>query len=58
MIECPADWPSGIASAAGLIFIGLAFALDRWGDRWARPTFTYSLLYLAILFAALGVDAG
>ena len=48
----------GIASAAGLIFIGLALALDRWGDRWARPTFTYSLLYLAILFTALGVDAG
>jgi protoheme IX farnesyltransferase len=45
------------AVVAGAIMLGLALRLDREGGRWARPTFSYSLLYLVIIFVALGVDA-
>ena len=45
------------AALAGAIMLGLAFQLDREGGRWARHTFSYSLLYLVIIFVALGVDA-
>ena len=31
--------------------------LRETGNRWARQTFTYSLLYLALLFGAMVVDA-
>ena len=46
-----------VAVLAGAIMLGLAFRLDREGGRWARHTFSYSLLYLVIIFVALGVDA-
>ncbi len=46
-----------VAALAGAIMLGLAFRLDREGGRWARHTFSYSLLYLVIIFVALGVDA-
>ena len=46
-----------VAALAGAIMLALAFRLDREGGRWARHTFSYSLLYLVIIFVALGVDA-
>ena len=57
-----------VAGAAGLAYLvaallagggmlALALRLDREGGRWARSTFSYSLLYLVIVFVALGVDA-
>ena len=45
------------ASVLGAIFIGYAIALyARYSDRLAQRTFRYSILYLALLFAALLVD--
>jgi protoheme IX farnesyltransferase len=45
------------ASILGLIFIGYASALFmRYSDRLAQRTFRYSILYLALLFAALLFD--
>ena len=45
------------ASILGLIFIGYASALYmRYSDRLAQRTFRYSILYLALLFAALLFD--
>jgi len=45
------------ASVLGLIFIGYAIALyARYSDRLARRAFRYSILYLALLFAALLID--
>ena len=39
-------------------FMALSLATWRGTDRrWARRTFEYSLLYLALLFAAMVVDA-
>jgi len=46
------------ASALGALFVWLAVRLVReGGQRLARSTFAYSMLYLALLFAALVVDA-
>jgi protoheme IX farnesyltransferase len=46
------------ALALGAIFLGLAALLARDpGIGWARATFHYSLLYLALIFVALVVDA-
>ena len=46
------------ALALGAPFLALAWLLDRdGGQRWARPVFTYSLLYLALLFVALALAA-
>jgi protoheme IX farnesyltransferase len=49
----------GAALALGAIFIVLAWRTDRERDglRFARATFHFSLLYLALLFAALVLDA-
>ena len=45
------------AVALGAVFIGYAVALwRRYSDALARRTFRYSILYLALLFAALLVD--
>jgi protoheme IX farnesyltransferase len=45
------------ALALGAVFIGYAVALWRhYSDALARRTFRYSILYLALLFAALLVD--
>ncbi len=45
------------ALALGAVFIGHAWRLLRGGgDRLARATFNYSIVYLAALFAALLVD--
>ena len=45
------------ALALGGIFIGYAWRLYRaYSDRLARATFSYSIVYLAALFAALLVD--
>jgi heme o synthase len=40
----------------GLVAMCVATVREA-GNRWARRTFTYSLLYLALLFAAMVVDA-
>ena len=41
----------------GLIFVGFALAIYReQGDRYARRTFAFSILYLFLLFAALIAD--
>ena len=45
------------ALVLGSIFVGLGVLTMRdEGTRWARRTFEYSLLYLALLFAAMVVD--
>ncbi|MEP6607408.1 MAG: heme o synthase [Burkholderiaceae bacterium] len=45
------------ALALGAIFIGYAWRLHRsYSDRLARATFSYSIVYLAALFAALLID--
>jgi protoheme IX farnesyltransferase len=45
-----------IALALGVPFVALALRLDRNpGIGWARPVFSYSLIYLALLFVALSV---
>jgi heme o synthase len=46
------------ALALGAVFLALAWLLDRHpGIGWARATFHYSLLYLALIFVALVIDA-
>ncbi len=46
------------AAALGTLFLVLAWQLVREPDeRRARATFSYSMLYLALLFAALAIDA-
>jgi protoheme IX farnesyltransferase len=48
----------GAAGALGLLFLHSAWRLRRRPDeRRARATFSYSMLYLALLFAALAIDA-
>jgi protoheme IX farnesyltransferase len=45
------------ALALGAVFVGYAWRLLRqYSDRLARSTFSYSIVYLAALFAALLVD--
>jgi protoheme IX farnesyltransferase len=53
-----ASWYFGaIAASLGIVFIGMAVGILRdTGEVYARRTFTFSLLYLALLFAALMVD--
>jgi protoheme IX farnesyltransferase len=53
-----AGWVYLVAALAlGGIFIGYAWRLYRaYSDRLARATFSYSIVYLAALFAALLVD--
>ena len=53
-----ASWVYGTAAAAlGLVFVALAVGIWREaGDRFARRTFAYSILYLFLIFAALVVD--
>ncbi len=47
----------GVAGAFGLVFVGLSVAIYReTGDRFARRTFAFSILYLFLLFAALIAD--
>jgi len=47
----------GAACVLGAIFIGYAIALyARYSDRLAQRAFRYSIVYLALLFAALLVD--
>ena len=50
---------AGAAAILGGRFIGLALQLLRAPDdrAAARRTFLYSLLYLALLFVAMGVDS-
>ena len=46
------------ALVLGAVFLGLAALLARDpGIGWARATFHYSLLYLALIFVALVIDA-
>jgi protoheme IX farnesyltransferase len=53
-----ASWAFGaVAGVLGLVFVALAFGVLREeGEVYARRAFTFSLLYLALLFAALIVD--
>jgi protoheme IX farnesyltransferase len=45
------------AVVLGGIFLAMAARLAReGGERWARRTFSYSMLYLALLFLALVID--
>jgi heme o synthase len=48
----------GVALALGLMFLveGLSGALRKGGDAWARRLFGVSLMYLTVLFVALGLD--
>jgi protoheme IX farnesyltransferase len=46
------------AATLGGVLVGMCVAtLRESGNRWARRTFTFSLLYLALLFAAMVVDS-
>jgi protoheme IX farnesyltransferase len=46
------------AAGLGGVLVGMCVAtLREKGNRWARRTFTYSILYLALLFAAMVLDA-
>jgi protoheme IX farnesyltransferase len=47
---------SGLALGGGFIALAALTARDK-NPRWARRTFEYSLLYLALIFAAMVVDA-
>ena len=48
----------GSALASGLVFIGLAWQLWKFPERTSpMRLFSYSLLYLTIVFAAMGLDA-
>jgi protoheme IX farnesyltransferase len=48
----------GAALGLGAVFAALAAGLARTGSvAWARATFHYSLLYLALIFVALVLDA-
>ena len=53
-----ASWYFGaIAATLGIVFIAMAVGILRdTGETYARRTFTFSLLYLALLFAALIAD--
>ena len=53
-----ASWYFGaLAASLGIVFIGMAVGILRdTGEVYARRTFTFSLLYLALLFAALMAD--
>jgi protoheme IX farnesyltransferase len=45
------------ALVLGAIFLARAVKmLQEYSDAWARGTFKFSILYLALLFAALLVD--
>jgi protoheme IX farnesyltransferase len=47
----------GFSAALGAIFVGFSVAIYiETGDRYARRTFAYSILYLFLLFAALIAD--
>jgi heme o synthase len=47
----------GAAAVLDLVFLGYAFTLwRRYSDALARRTFSYSIFYLAMIFAALMVD--
>jgi protoheme IX farnesyltransferase len=50
----------GVALVAGGVFLGMGLhGLLRRGDRvWAKKLFLYSLVYLSLLFLALGLDGG
>ncbi len=52
------SWVFGVvAGVLGMIFVGLSIAIYReQGDRYARHTFAFSILYLFLLFAALIAD--
>ena len=46
------------AAVLGAALVAMCVAtLRETGNRWARQTFTYSLLYLALLFGAMVIDA-
>lgn len=46
------------ALVLGAVFLALAWLLDRDpGIGWARATFHYSLIYLALIFVAFAIDA-
>src|SRR6185312_2240451 len=51
---------AGAVYAAGSIVLGLGLVgiaiLDLSGRRWTRPLFTYSLVYMALLFALFAVS--
>jgi protoheme IX farnesyltransferase len=51
-------WPYLVAAVAlGLVYIGFAIRIfTAYSDRLARACFRYSIVYLALLFAALLVD--
>jgi protoheme IX farnesyltransferase len=53
-----ASWAFGaVAAVLGLTFVALAVGVLRErGETYARRTFAFSLLYLALLFAALIID--
>jgi protoheme IX farnesyltransferase len=57
MIGMASWYFGGLAAALGLGFIAMAVGILRDdGETYAKRTFTFSLLYLALLFAALMID--
>ena len=47
---------SAVVLGAGFAYMCVRTAFDD-GDRWARRTFAYSIVYLALLFGAMSVDS-
>ena len=51
---------AGAVYAAGAVVLGVGLVgicvLDLSGRRWTRPLFTYSLVYMALLFALFAVS--
>jgi protoheme IX farnesyltransferase len=47
---------SAILLGAGFAFVTIKTAFSE-GDRWAKRTFAYSIIYLALLFGAMSVDS-
>ena len=47
---------ASVALGAGFVYCVIKTAFDD-GDTWAKRTFAYSILYLALLFGAMSVDS-
>ncbi len=48
---------SSIALGAGFAYFCIRLAFSKDTEKWAKKTFAYSILYLALIFGAMSVDA-